>query len=119
MRRDWDVVRKILFKLEELGNVTSFLRHDQVNGYDPELVAYHMQLLNEAGLIKAHCTLTMTGLQCAAQTMTWSGHEFLDQIRQDTVWNKVKTGAREKGLDLSFGVIVKIAKSVIASILDD
>ena len=47
--------------------------------------------------------------------MTWRGHEFLDQVRQDTVWNKVKGAAREKGLDLSMDVVVSIAKTVIGS----
>ena len=55
MQRDWDVVRKILLKLEEIGNTTSHLEPNQVNGYDPELMSYHMQLLDEAGLIKARC----------------------------------------------------------------
>lgn len=119
MQRNWDVVRKILIKLEELGTTTSFLHQDQVNGYDPELVAYHMQLLGEADLIKANCHITTAGLlECAAHRMTWKGHEFLDHIRQDTVWNQVKRTAREKGIDLSIDVIVNIAKTYISSMLE-
>jgi hypothetical protein len=118
MQRDWDVVRKILLKLEEIGNTTSHLEPNQVNGYDPELVSYHMQLLSEAGLIKAKCNRAMGApLQCVALSMTWRGHEFLDQVRQDTVWNMVKGTAREKGLDLSLDVVVSIAKTVIGSML--
>jgi hypothetical protein len=49
--------------------------------------------------------------------MTWSGHEFLDHIRQDTAWNKVKGAAREKGLELSLDVIVSLAKTIINSLL--
>jgi hypothetical protein len=45
------VVRKILLKLEDIGNTTSHLEPNQVNDYDPELVSYHMQLLDEAGLL--------------------------------------------------------------------
>ena len=116
MKRDWDVVRKILLKLEEIGNTTSRLESSEVNGYDPELVSYHMQLLDEAGLIKARCRQHRP-LNCVALSMTWKGHEFLDQIRQDTVWNKVKGEAREKGLDLSLDVIIALAKSIIASML--
>ena len=119
MQRNWDVVRKILIKLEEIGNTSSFIHHDQVNGYDPEVVAYHMQLLDEAGLIKARCTFTGGGLTAAAQSMTWTGHEFLDQIRNDTVWNTVKNNAREKGISLSLDVIVQLAKAAISSLLKD
>lgn len=117
MQRNWDVVRKILLKLEEIGDTTSHLQSDQINGYDPELVSYHMRLLDEAGLIKAKCH-QRNPLNCVALSMTWRGHEFLDQIRQDTVWNKVKGSAREKGLDLSLDVIVSLAKSIITSMLE-
>lgn len=118
MKRDRDVVRKILLKLEEIGNTTSYLQPDGVNGYDHELVSYHMQLLDEAGLIDAECIRGMgTPLYCVAKSLTWRGHEFLDQIRQDSVWNKVKGSAREKGLDLSLDVIVSLAKTIIHSLL--
>jgi hypothetical protein len=118
MKRDWDVVRRILLKLEELGNTASYLQPDGVNGYDHDLVSYHMQLLDEAGLIDADCIRGIgTPLTCLAKRLTWRGHEFLDQIRQDTVWNKVKGSAREKGLDLSLDVIVSLAKTIINSLL--
>jgi hypothetical protein len=114
MKRDWDVVRKILLKLEELGNTTSYLEPDQVNSYDPEQVSYHMQLLDEAGLIEAKCGRAHGApLHCRAMRLTWRGHEFLDQVRQDSVWNKVKGTAREQGLDLTLDVIVSIAKTII------
>lgn len=118
MKRDWDVVRKILIKLEDISDSASYLEPDQVNGYDEQLVSYHMRILDEAGLIEAKCSRGMsTPLHCRAQRMTWNGHEFLDQIRQDNVWNKVKGGAREKGLDLSLDVIVELAKTIIFSML--
>ncbi|MEQ1627096.1 MAG: DUF2513 domain-containing protein [Nitrospira sp.] len=117
MQRDWDVVRKILLKLEAVGDTTSEVQSDDVNGCDPEKVSYHMRLLDEAGLIRAKCRQHVP-LNCVALSLTWRGHEFLDQIRQDTVWNKIKDAAREKGLSLSLDVISGLAKSIIASILE-
>ncbi len=118
MKRDWDVVRKILLKLEEVGDTKSYLEPDQVNSYDPEQVSYHMQMLDEAGLIEAQCISTMgSPLHCKAKRLTWGGHELLDQIRQDTHWNKVKEIARAKSLDLSLDVVVSIAKSIINSVI--
>lgn len=118
MQRDWDVVRKILLKLEEIGDTRSHLSPHQVNGYDSELVSYHIRLLDEAGLIRARCSKTLNApLHCDALSMTWQGHELLDQIRQDTVWQKVKRTAGEKGLDLSLDVILSIAKNIIGSML--
>jgi hypothetical protein len=32
-----------------------------------------------------------------ATSLTWQGHEFLDSVRRDTVWQKVKLFVAEKG----------------------
>lgn len=117
MRRDWELVRQILLKLEDLSTTSSYLSPDGVPGYDPEIISYHMQLMDEAGLIKAKCLKTSgQGLRCNAISMTWEGHEFLDKIKNDSNWNKVKGIAREKGLDLSFDVIKLAAKTVLESL---
>jgi hypothetical protein len=77
-----------------------------------------MKIMDEAGLIETCSSTTHnSGPYRAAMSMTWEGHEFLDQIRQDTVWNRVKGGAREKGLDLSINVIGELAKTIIFSML--
>jgi len=118
MKRDWELVRTICLTLEERGSTTIPLRANQVSGYDEEVVSYHMQLLHEAGLIHAKCSHPLNApLTCWALSLTWRGHEFLDQIRQETVWNRVVALAREKGLSLSFDVIVAFAKQVIGGII--
>ena len=43
------------------------------------------------------------------ESLTWEGHDFLDAIRSDTVWNKTKTLLKEKTLGMSFNIIKKIA----------
>lgn len=44
--------------------------------------------------------------------MTWKGHEFLDAVRHETVWNELKKQAKTKALDLPIGVIVSLEKSI-------
>lgn len=120
MQRNWELVRKILLKLEEQEAVSGQLFPDAIIGFDAENVAYHMRLLDQAGLIKAR-SLTSSSDQtaCVALSLTWAGHEFLDKIRRDTIWNKVKGIARQRGLDLSFDVIKLTAESAIQAILKD
>ncbi|MBX3371653.1 MAG: DUF2513 domain-containing protein [Nitrospira sp.] len=116
MKRDWDLVRKILLQLEEQDCLAS----DDVQGHDTRVVSYHIGLLNEAGLIKAGPTPRRTGSEqvWSASSLTWSGHEFLDQIRADSMWGQIKRTAREKGLDLSFDVVCSLAKGLIGSLAD-
>jgi len=118
MNRDWDVVRKILLAVEAQQTATGRVEPTSIQGYDEENVVYHMKIMDEAGLIETWSSMIHNSAPyMAALSMTWKGHEFLDQIRQDTVWNRVKGGAREKGLDLSIDVIGELAKTIIFSML--
>jgi len=118
MRRDWELVRQVLLKLEQLGDTASVLESTDVLPYDADNVSYHMKIMDEAGLIEAHCLEHTGGTHCHASRLTWSGHEFLDQVREQTVWNRTKASVREKGLALSFEVIRMTASAIIAGIVN-
>jgi Hypothetical protein (DUF2513) len=117
MQRDWEVVRQILLKCEQLGDTHSVLSPQDVSPYDSDNVSYHMKLLDEAGLIEAQCSRSNAGVHCWAFRLTWAGHEFLDNTRDQTVWNRVKSTAREKGLSLSFDVIKLAASAIIGGLM--
>ena len=53
MKRDMDLCRLILFKIEDEYRSTG-LSNLQIDGYDIETIAYHCDLLFEAGLIKSY-----------------------------------------------------------------
>lgn len=44
------------------------------------------------------------------QRLAWEGHEFLDAVRNDTVWTKTKKVFTEKGVDMSFDLVKTVAK---------
>ena len=33
---------------------------------------------------------------------TWDGHELLDTLRDQNVWNRIKEISKEKGVDITF-----------------
>lgn len=112
MKRDWDLIRKILLSLEELPDTASSLASNEVEGYQKDDVAYHIYIMKQAGLIEAICNGTMSdGMLCIAQMLTWEGQEFLSKIRQQSTWNKIKGVIKNKGLDLSYEAL-KIALGV-------
>lgn len=118
MKRDWELVRIILSRIEEIETTKSILRPESIEGYEPENISYHMQLLNEAGLIEATCSQPLSGsLHCIARRLTWYGHEFLDQIKSESIWNKTKKILSEKGIDLTFETIKQAVGTVIQSML--
>jgi Hypothetical protein (DUF2513) len=90
MKRDLDLVRRILFRLEgEEGaslsspGWSSFVE----DGHDIATIHYHLQLLHDAGLIEA--SEVMPG-QWWPERMTWAGHEFLDAARNEELWQETK-----------------------------
>ncbi|WP_024296651.1 DUF2513 domain-containing protein [Methylomicrobium lacus] len=117
MQRNWDVIRKILIAVEALPTEDSTFNSAELAGTDAETVAYHMRLMLEAQLIVGGCRDALGPPFCHANRLTWEGHEFLDKIKNDSIWRQVKATAQTRGVDLSFSVIKDLAKAVIASVL--
>ena len=97
MKRDMDLAREILLKIEESPEATGVGGIDlKIEGRSHEEVAYHVMLLHQAGLIEALDLSDGEGIDWTPSCLTWDGHEFLDAYRQDTFWNKAKGFVLEK-----------------------
>lgn len=116
MERNWELIRKILLKLAEKAD-DSPMESDVFAKFSAETTAYHYKILAQAGLIEVEECATLSGVDYAAIQLTWQGHELLDQIRNDTVWNKIKATVKNKGLDLSFELIKTAGKKVLSALL--
>lgn len=90
MRRDMDLVRRILM---ELGDSERPLAASVFagGGVTEELAAYHIEIMRQAGLVTATVTRDLSGrVDATAEALTWDGQEFLDAVRSDGIWSKVK-----------------------------
>ena len=79
-----------------------------------------MALLIDAGLIDGQVANTLgPGVKdFFAQRLTWEGHEFLDSIRSDTVWNKTKKLFADEGLSMTVDLVKGAAKKIGMAIID-
>jgi hypothetical protein len=94
------------------------LRPNQIEGFDAEAVSYNMKLLIQAELIEGNVSAVARGaVYCVASSMTWEGHELFDKIRSETLWNKIKTAARERAVPLSFEVVKILAVEAVKSLI--
>ncbi|KKI55433.1 hypothetical protein UF72_0659 [Staphylococcus equorum subsp. equorum] len=100
MELNHDCVRTLLLEIEsnkQLGEpLTEYNFKDNVifNNYDFDTVMYSLLKLREAGFV--NCTLEFSEGKVYAwiiNDITWSGHEFLDNIRDNETWQKVKSVA--------------------------
>ena len=114
-----ELCRKILFAIEEK-YVDVMIYNLQIPEYSMEQVAYHCNILYEAGFIRA-CSI-----QCASDHielfavggLTWEGHDFLDKIRHDTIWNNTKNVIVKQGLPMILDVIKQVSQSIVTSMTE-
>ena len=99
MKRDMDLVRKLLLAVEVM-EPTHQLRNPAIEGYDEYTIDHHVYLMAEAGLVQAIGTSTQQSgplPRAAARHLTWQGHEALGVFRNDTIWQKTKVAVEKAG----------------------
>lgn len=118
MKRDMELVRKILLALEMKTGQGPYIN---VDGYNTETVGYHCAMMYEYGLIqnfKAQPADNNPYYIFFVSGLTWEGHDFLDKIRDDGTWQKTVKTIAEKGLDMSIKTIGTIATAFITAATD-
>lgn len=119
MKRDMELIRKILFLLEERPYLKAELVLP-VDGYDEAIVMYHMLLLAQAKLVDYEPELTKTGRIIKAHVigLNWAGHEFLDSVRSEKVWRKLINHAKDKGGALPFDLLKALAMELLKASIE-
>ena len=120
MKRDMELIRKILFKIEDEYHGESIYALS-INGYDKITIAEHCKLLYEYGLIDKYKALGAKNapvINFFVGNLTWEGYDYLEKIREDTVWNKTKEIITQKGLPMLLDVIKDVSSVVISSMTE-
>ena len=117
MKLNHDIVREVLLYLEDHLELNDELDSTKIT--IPEVtadeVAYTLLRLSEADFITIITDEDLSGnLDIFVKSLTWKGHEFLDNIRNNNTWDKVKKVAAEVGAD-SLSTLQKIAINVISA----
>jgi hypothetical protein len=109
-----ELIRNLLFLIEE--QETNSREINIPTEIDREQAVYHLKLMEQAGLTKNNIKYAGDKPFWIYSDLTWAGHDFLDSVKNDTIWTKVKEGIKSKGLELgqvSFGILIEYAKSEI------
>lgn len=112
MKRDLDLVRKILLWMEGSDHGTVHTE-PQIEGFSAEQVGYHVHLMGQAGLITA-LDITTNGdhsPNALPSSLTWAGHDFLDAVKDDTLWEKAKSMVLKPAAGVAFDVLLAWAKA--------
>ena len=91
MKRDWDLCRKILLKIED-DYIDTAIMNLTIEKYSKEEVAYHCNIMYEAGLISSFDSKYADNRIYLFYVggLTWEGHEFIEKIRDESFFEKIK-----------------------------
>ncbi len=125
MRLNPDCIRDILLTVEELetpGDALSFYfdeaknlilpNVDRLQNYGSGVVLYHLEQCKFSGFFIGANFLTED--QFFLQYLSPAGHEFLANIRSNTIWDEVKSAVGRVGSS-SLTAIIQIAAQIISS----
>ena len=91
---------------------------EKVSGYTPEDIAYSCLKLQEGGFLDITTASPLLGGSSRQITMindlTYMGHEFLENVRNDGIWKEAKKKSLSVGA-FSLSVLSKAAASIIAA----
>jgi len=117
MKRDMELIREIMLKLEawpmEMGDavvMTPELMLSEIPGRDLAEINHHMDLVYAEGFIddgRSRSSGPMFGFLFFGLTM--AGHDFLDTVRSPEVWRRTKAGASEIG-SVSVQLLLELGK---------
>ena len=118
MRRDMDLVRDILSGIagaEGDMDARAFVNEER----SFQMVAYHFEIMEEAGLLSASVQRSGSGRYCSARAtrLTWDGNDFLSATSNGEVWQEVKMQMAQKAVDAPFSVVKQLAVSACARLL--
>jgi len=113
MKRDWDVIRTVLIAIED-DNYDEYLEESENDG----AIIKNTVLLIQAGFIEGKVLTSLDeNADVYVNDLTWQGHELLDTIRSKPVWEKIKSTALDKGLELTFDTVKALGAKVIELII--
>ena len=122
MRLDPDLIKKILTALEETDkdDPNEYLSSlNKIEGYSYEGLIYHIRQLIEGGYIDGEVidSLGRIGSGLFIRRLTWKGHDFVENSRNDTIWNKAKTTILSRVGGIPLDVLSETLKNLVNNAL--
>ena len=124
MKLNYDCVRSVLLTAEKsktideelnINPVTVETIFEQLPKYEDNEILYTIEKLKEAGYINAALHFAAGHfIDGTVSSITYSGHEYLDNIREPEVWRKVKAMLKNAGAT-TLPLISQAAQMLIGS----
>ena len=112
MIRDMELVRHLMLEVESQDSNFTCTPLQKL-GYTENQIDYHLKLLVEEKLIdgEIHYFMGTRNPTIIIEKLSWSGHEFLDNARNESVWKETMKTVKEKGGSVAVGILTQLLTS--------
>ncbi len=119
MRLNPDCIRDILLYVEEntdakIESVNVDSLHEKLSKYDSNTLFYHIRKMDSANFFDDVYYADNEPQEISS--LSWHGHEFIENIREDKNWNETKSIAKKIGSQ-SVTALTNIASNLIAALI--
>ena len=115
-----DCVRDLMLFAEENLNMHNYIKCStlEINHYSTDELIYAASKLIQANYLEGKIQKYIDGnIEVIVTSITWKGHEFLDNIRDNGVWDKTKNVVGKLS-SVSINLISNVAAQIITKIID-
>ncbi|MCF6197943.1 MAG: DUF2513 domain-containing protein [Hyphomicrobiaceae bacterium] len=106
--------KMVEIKLSFDGQGCNFLDGSEFDGESKDKVLYHYRKLLEADFVNGQDEADFVNIL----DISFTGHQFLDEIRDDEVWRRTKEGAMKIG-SFSIETLRDVAKAIVKKMIKD
>lgn len=112
MKLNYDLIRDLLLAIENIsdGSINYHVEHIQetyLQKYELCAIQYHVIQLTQGGIIQTSRSSSEYIID-----LTWYGHQYLANIRDNTIWAKTKERIKPFGT-VALDVTLDIAKALL------
>lgn len=127
MKLNYDCIRQILLFCEDNitlddNNVLSTLGFKELKhlSFPPQDIFYSVKYMKEAELLDAHISIADGQIfsDFVIFDITVNGYQFLENIKNDTTWNKTKEISKKVGAS-SIEILSQIATGVLTNVISN
>ena len=113
MKRDMDLVRYILLKVESADRPI-WVSELVCDMWPKNVVTYHLEMMDAHGLIDGHAFKAAgdVTVKYRVDVITWDGYDFLDSIRDDGVYEKTKRVISDTVSSVTLDTFKEVAKMI-------
>ena len=112
MKRDMELLRMVMLEAEKSTDPYE-LTDPKFEGHNETEISYHIALLDDAGLLHGQDRSAIGVFRWSAGALTWAGHEFVEAVRDDSVWKEALAINAKSGGGMVFEILNKALMQVL------